>query len=416
MPRNPLLAHPLTQPGELPVSSLFVATVAMCLLAGAGYLFAVRARRNGADLEQREEVVPPGFEPLPRGAAGIVFGITRLAGLGLLVLAIVAGRFGQDDQLDNITPALVIGAGWPLLVVACLVFGHVWWWINPFDTLARGVAPLGAGDGTSVPAEAPSTWAAVPVAGLWVAYLTVWPNSLSPRTIANALLVYTVVTLAGCLAVGRRTWLGSAELFTVFFGWVARARRGGRGWTPSRGASVVLGVLAGGMVYGLVRDSRLLVSFSYGSLLELSLVLATFSAAAALLAVRAEQRQRIRSGVAAVALALIPATAAIAIALGLARNRFTTSLQLLPAQAFDPLGVRPDSFVAPIVDPQPLGHEGLLALQVIVLLLGHIAGMALAARATARGTTLPAPMLTILPTLSVLAVLVGAGVAAVTAT
>lgn len=410
-----VLAHPLTERGQLPESTLFVATAAICVLAAAAYAFARRARQAGTGVDT---TVPQAAadEPPATGASRILFLLTRLGGLFLLGLAIAVGRFGPDDQLANLTPALVVGAGWPLLVAACALFGRVWWWIDPFDSLARIVAPIGAGDGTQDPAQGRvPVWAATPAAALVVAYLTVWPNSLSPRTISNVLLVYTIVMLAGCLALGRRVWLPRVEILHVFLGWVARARRPRTAIEPGTGATVVLGVLAGGLLYGLVRDSPLLTTFAYGSLLELGTVVAVFAAVVAAFAHHAERRQQRRTGSRVVALAMVPATAALAVALGLARNRFTTSLQLLPALVRDPLGVRPDEAVPYAIDPRPLGHEGLLALQIAVLLLGHVLGMALAARA-ARGPAAVSPMRAVLPTLSVLGLLLAVAVAAVAAT
>ncbi len=416
MPRMPVLAHPLTQPDELPEYTFLIATVAMCLVAGAGHLLAARARR-------RSHVQPPGTvkdtdpaaDAVPQGRARIAFVLMRFIGLALLVLAIVAGRFGSDEQLENITPALIIGAGWPLLVLASAVFGRIWWWIDPFDTLARGVAPLGAGDGPADNGDGRTViWAAAPAA-LWVAYLTVWPNSLAPGSVSNAALTYTVVTLAGCLAIGRRQWLARGEIFGIFLGWIARLRREWAHWTPAGGSAAVLGVLAGGLLYGLVRDSLLVSVFSYGSPLKLFTVVAAFAGVSALLAARAEHRQQIRTGVRAVALAMVPATAALAFALGLARNRFTTSLQLLPQLASDPLGTQPD-LLGPAINSQPLGHEGLLALQVGLLLVGHLVGVAAVARRVATAETSTTPILTIIPAVTMLAILLGVSVAAVAAT
>ncbi len=415
MPRLLVLAHPLTGRGQLPVSAVSAATAALCLLAAAAYIFARRARRRQTPANATS--ADAAFDDsVPGGPRRALFWLTRLAGLLLLGLVIVVGRVGPDDQLENLTPALVVGAGWPLLVVACALFGRVWWWIDPFDSLARVIAPIGAGDGTVDPAQGRiPIWAATPAAALVVAYLTVWPNSLSPRTISNVLLVYTVVTLAGCLALGRRVWLPRAEILHVFLGWVARARRPRTAIEPGAGATVVLGVLAGGLLYGLVRDSPLLTTFAYGSLLELGTVVAVFAAVVAGLATRAEALQQRRPGSRVVALAMIPATAALAVALGLARNRFTTSLQLLPALARDPFGVRPNEAVPYAIDPRPLGHEGLLALQIAVLLLGHVVGMALAARA-AESPAAVSPMRAVLPTLSVLGLTLAVAVAAVVST
>ena len=407
VPRMPLspgpivLAHPLTQRHELPVSPLVVASVAALVLVAAAYVTWRRApaREQPVAREHRE----PG---------GVWLVIGRAVGLGVLVLSIVAGLFGHESSVRNITPALVIGAGWPLLVLASAVFGRLWPWIDPFDTLARALSPLGAGDGEAGD-NPPVSWAVVPAAAL-VAYLTMWPNNLVPRSVSLALLAYTVVTLAGCLAVGRRRWLVRAEIFGLFSNWIAAARHPTR-WTAAPGAHLVVAVLAGGFTYGLLRDSELLLALGFGprATLYSGLALAASVAVTAGLAETSFRRESQRGTGPSVSLALTIASAGIALALALARNRFTTSVQLLPYLARDPLGTATDPLAAgPPLNGRPLGIAGLLVLQVVILVVAHglAAGAASwrAPRATHGGATPPA--------LLVLSALVFVGTAAVTAT
>ena len=400
-----VLAHPLTQPWELPVSPIFVVAIAVCLLAGATALALRPAPRT------------PALEPAsstPR--EGMPFWLGRAAGLALLVFALVVGRFGHPAGLSNMAPALVVGAGWPVLVLGSALFGDVWRWLNPFDTIGRALAPLGAGDGTDT--EPNLAWA-TPAAGLWVAYLTMWPNHLSPRTVAGALIVYTVATAAAMLALGRRTWLSGGEVFTVFFGLVARVRRGGTAAVIPPGAHLVLGVLCGGFVYGLLRDSQLLLSIGYGpratanSALALAVtVIATAGGAA--VAVRRADRHGARS---AVTVALVVAAAALAAALALARNRLTTSLQLLPVMASDPMG-RGDNLFGTIdwvLQGRPLGVAGLLVTQLGVLTLGCGLAGVLAAR-TVRRIGPDRPRVAVAPAFQLLAFLLAVSAAGVSAT
>jgi hypothetical protein len=80
---------------------------------------------------------------------------------------------------------------------------------------------------------------------------------------------------------------------------------------------------------------------------------------------------------------MVPAVAAVGLAMALARNRLFTSLQLLPGLLVDPLG----SGAGPLghgssLDPDPLGKVALVAVQVGILLAGHLLGALVLARRT----------------------------------
>jgi hypothetical protein len=300
--------------------------------------------------------------------------------VGLLLLAVAAGRLGSPLQLRNLAPALVIGVAWPLLVLGSALFGPVWRWVDPWDAMARPAGREGSGDPTEAsPGEAGDVWPAVVPALTWVWYLNVWPGSLDPRAVGAVLAVYSILTVAGCLAVGRKRWLSRAEVFGIFFSWTARLRRGRLlDWTPPRGAEAVLGVLAGGLLFGALRRTSLWGALNVAPLAVLyataGLVGSCAVVAALLSGLGRSSRPPRASG--AVWAAAVPAVASLAVAMALARNRLFTSLQLLPALASDPFGLGWDLFGTAdwAVNPDPLGHVGLPILQVLVLVAGHLAG------------------------------------------
>ena len=380
-----VLAHPLTQRAELPLSALELSLLAVYVVVVVAAVDAWRARsasvtapRTGPAAEETTHVE----DGLPAAAGGPGFWIVRAVALAVFVFTIVAALVGDTSQVRNIAPALTIGAGWPLLTLAALVVGAVWRWLNPFDTLARPVAGLGAGEGSArdgAGTGAPVWWAVAPAA-LWMAYLTVWPSALDPRTLGRAMVLYALLTLAGCLAVGRRTWLGRGEFFTVFFGLLSSARTMRRRWSPPAGSATVLGVVSGGALFGLFRDSDLGAFIAYGptSPLYSRLALLLFLALAA---AGAEMAAR-RAAPGAVTVALAPLAAALVVALALARNRLTTSLQLIPIAASNPLGGDLDLFGTRYngLNPVPLGEVGLVWLQTAVLIVGAAAGLVLARR------------------------------------
>ncbi|MGH9169166.1 MAG: hypothetical protein ACRD02_15195, partial [Acidimicrobiia bacterium] len=150
---------------------------------------------------------------------------TRTLAVGIAGLAVVAGRVGSEDQLRNIAPALVVGAGWPLLVLGSVVFGPVWRWLDPWDGAGRVLGQREAAHQPS-PRSPEHVWPALAPALLWSWYLGAYADALSPRAVGGALGLYSIVTVAGCLAFGRVAWLSRAEVFGLLFGWAARLRRG----------------------------------------------------------------------------------------------------------------------------------------------------------------------------------------------
>jgi hypothetical protein len=408
------LAHPLTEPSGLPISPIVAAVLAVTPVAAV----AIWWPRSDEPVQPRAEhirdpdlTVPPMESWTGRLSRAQI--ATRAIAVGLLLLSVVAGRAGIDDELENLAPALVVGAAWPLMILGSAIAGAVWRWLDPWDGLARAFGSQAGDRGRPPDGSDVDVRPALVPALAWVWYLSAYFDPLSPRSVAAALAIYTIATLAGCLALGRVRWLPRAEAFGLLFGWIARLpRRLLPTWRPPKGADLVLGVLAGGLVFGAVRRSAL-----WGALntvpnaqiyAAVGVVLSSLAAAGLL---RSLSRWAARLGSSgSVAAVAVPSVASLALAFALARNRFTTSLQLLPGLLGDPFGFGWDLLgrAGAGLDPEPLGDTGLVLLQVAVLVAGHLAGaVVLGRRAAPRARD---------PGLTALAVLLAAGVAAVTAT
>jgi hypothetical protein len=381
-PPGELLAHPLTQEGALRVSPLVAAAVAG-ILAGALALF---WRAPGKRLAARPGVLIDSWEG--RLTAGQV--ATRSLSVGLVVLAVAAGRLGSQRELDNLAPALAVGVAWPGLLVLSATLGPVWRWLDPWDGIARTVAA----DTGDRPARE-DVRLAVLVAVAWTWYLGAYPEALSPRAVGLALGVYTFVTVAGCLAFGRSRWLSRAEVFGILFGWLARLPRGLLpSWSPPAGASLLLGALAGGLVFGEIRRTELWGELNVvpGAVLWATAALVASAAVGALLVNSLERWASAEGAPGSVAAVAVPAVASIAVAFSLARSRLFTSIQILPSVLADPFGLGWDPFgIQPETLEAPLAPVPLAVVQLAVLLAGHVAGaVALARRGP--GTRAPAAL------------------------
>ena len=313
--------------------------------------------------------------------------VSRSLAVTVALLTIAAGRLGATNELDNLAPALAVGAAWPLLILASVAWPPAWRWLDPWDGCARALA---APEG-----EAGDVRPAIVSALGWVWYLCAYPHSLHPRAVATALALYSIVTVAGCLAVGRGAWLGRAEIFGLLLSWAARVRHGRLiSWQPPRGAEVALGVLAGGLLFGALKQTAVWGSLAVSPEATLYGFVGVMSCAAlgglGLWALgRWEAHLGTGGGVAA---ASVVSVCSIALALAMARNRLFTSVQLLPALAGDPFGFGWDVLgeAGVGINPAPLGVTGRIVAQASVLLVGHAAGGAVVAHRTAVPRRVPA--------------------------
>lgn len=314
----------------------------------------------------------------------------RVLAVALLLVTIAAARFGADDQLENLAPALVVGTAWPLLVLACVATGPVWRWVDPWDGLAR----VGDRSPDDEPADG-SVWPAVLPALGWVWFLSATPDPLDPRAVGVVLTVYSVLTLAGCVALGRERWLSTAEPLGILLSWLALLPRGRLArWQPPHGAEALLAVVVGGVAFGAIRRSQrwsgvdaATGAWAYAAGAVLCSCLLVW-----LLLLVARALGRRVGGEAGVARAVVPVVAAVVLAVALGRNRLTNSLQLLPGLLGDPFG-RGWDLLGPALDgleAEPLGVNGLLAAQVGVLVAGHLAGALVVGWRSGRQARMPA--------------------------
>ena len=340
--------------------------------------------------EPREGRLADDLRPLDSWPGRLTWGqrVTRAVSVFLVALAVSAGRLGAEDGLSNIAPALVVGVAWPALLFVSAAGGPIWRWLDPWDGLARA---LGA-DGDD-PARGDVRAAVVPaLAVAW--YLAVYVESAEPRAVGLALGVYSVLMVAGAVVVGRSAWLSRVEVFGLLFGWLARLPRGMlRSWDPPRGAELVLGALAGGLAFGLVRTSEVWGSLNVveGATLYATLAMLGSAAVVALALWLLERWAARGGGRGSVTAAALPAVAAVALVVALARSRLFTSLQLLPALASDPFGAGWDLFGTrdlPIL--RPLDPLPLAGVQLAVLILGAVAGAIVLGRRVPRTGRRPA--------------------------
>ena len=166
------------------------------------------------------------------GATPRAWRVGRLAlqaiGLAALGFVVVVGLFGP--QIGSLSAAVLVTfvglrAGLPM--VAYLI-GNPWPALNPWRTIAT-LAPNGFREYPSRLASWPAV--AAVLALVWLEVVT--PLAASPRTLALAVIGYSVLTVAGAVVFGPDPWFRHADPISVLFrlyGAVAPFGRSADGW------------------------------------------------------------------------------------------------------------------------------------------------------------------------------------------
>src|SRR5262245_1740521 len=140
--------------------------------------------------------------------------------LGLLIV-VVAGFFGSNVAFYNPAEYVVWIYFWAVTVILSGLVGNLWYLLNPWAAIYDAFARF-------VPARPQLK---PPAVGVWPAVVTYFAFACleltsgmasRPQIVAIAVLVYTVITLAGMVLYGRDEWLEHCEAFTVLFGIVGR--------------------------------------------------------------------------------------------------------------------------------------------------------------------------------------------------
>jgi hypothetical protein len=338
---------------------------------------------------------------------------------GLLVVVAAAGIVGDSSPNENFAPTFVYVVFWLGLVPLVVVFGNVWRVLNPWRAAADAVAWLwertaGRWD---VPFDYPDGLGRWPGAVLLFAFAALelaYSEPADPRSLAVAVVVYSTITWLGMLAFGREAWTANGEAFSVYFGFLAQiapfAWRDGRlvvrwpftGLTrldPRPGTLAFVAVMLGSVAFDGLSRTEQWVDFRanlmrpvierspqladiLGTLLSIAglALVVLLVAAAYLLAVRAAA---VVTGYAgslrdAFLASLVPIALAYVVAhyfsLLVLQGQYTAPL------ASDPFGKDWDLFGTADVRPDLgiLTPNIVWYVQVAALVIGHVAGLALA--------------------------------------
>lgn len=371
--------------------------------AGAGVV-AISFALVGLFLTRETEPDPKRADPieagdvtgLPRGLVGTL----RLVGLILLAAVVAAGIVPWDPGPG--VSRLVWILLWAGLPIAAYTLGNVWAIMSPFRALAGLAERLrGSGPRLTYPAWL-GTWPAV---GLLAGMIVLEVIAPGPAWLGRLALVYTTFTLVGMATFGSRSWLANAEVFDRAFAWWASAGPGRltpSGWRwRAPGAELVTRRAAGasdaaflvGLLYGTTADGFLSTAVGQGLISALggpgsipAVVIVVLAGFVAFLAVFGGCVMLIRTAAGTLRstseLASVFAVTLVPIAIGyhLAHNLayVVESLPLVVDALADPLNLAAGQASAwTVVSSRP---ELLVLVQMLLVVLGHIAAVVLAHR------------------------------------
>jgi len=170
----------------------------------------------------------------------LALGALRAASVCAFAILIAAGLLGTQDPFRNLAPAFVWIAWWIGFTYLTVAAGDLWALVSPWNVLSLWAVAIAArilpGRRFGLQLGLPAGVGAWPAVLLFLAFAwieIVWEGNAVPANIAWLALGYSALAWAGMFVFGRETWLRSAEVFSVYFGLLARlapSEVSDRGW------------------------------------------------------------------------------------------------------------------------------------------------------------------------------------------
>ena len=140
----------------------------------------------------------------------------------VILVLVVTGYLGSRDPLSNPLPLMLWTLWWVGLSFAHVIFGNLWAILHPWRALCRllSVVPFFRAWLEEPLISNPHRLGYLPAIILFLAFAwleLVHPAPQDPALLANAVIVYIVITSAGMLLFGEKAWLQYGEIFSIFF-------------------------------------------------------------------------------------------------------------------------------------------------------------------------------------------------------
>jgi hypothetical protein len=173
---------------------------------------------------RRGRALPPIVSRIVLGPLRIA---TQMVSVALFVLVWISAVFGATDPFHNLAPTWIYVIFWLGLPALTVLLGNVWRGLSPWRAIADGFVwarELGGAPARPL-AEYPARFGRWPGAVALLAFVAMelaYSDPSSPRALAFAIALYSYVALFGMAAFGRDTWDASGEGFAVMYRFLAR--------------------------------------------------------------------------------------------------------------------------------------------------------------------------------------------------
>ena len=219
------LAHGIGGVRDLPVpESLFFTTAAIVLVVSFVLLGALW-RQPLLDRHQEGRRLPRALQvvllsPILRIALGLV-------SVALLGLTLATALLGSTIELLNWTPTFIYVIFWLGLPLLSVLFGDVWRVLSPWRAIADATvwAIERTGRVATPVLDSPWRYGRYPAALALFAFVALelaHPRPAYPRTLGVAVALYSYWALAGMAVFGRDAWTKGGEGFAVAFSLLSR--------------------------------------------------------------------------------------------------------------------------------------------------------------------------------------------------
>jgi hypothetical protein len=211
----PAHAHALAQRYDLPLPLEFFLIAAGAAVAVSFAILALFWREDRSKTRPRRR-------RMQGSIPGTLVVCCRAIGVGIMVLLIVAGLFGNQNTFKNITPVTVWVIWWVGFSFVCAFVGNLWVLINPWSAAFEFAEFLARpwSKQLSLRLPYPRWLGAWPGCALLLAFAwleLVAPGRDVPRNVAIAIALYSIMTWTGFVIFGRDRWLDRGEVFSMVF-------------------------------------------------------------------------------------------------------------------------------------------------------------------------------------------------------
>ena len=219
------LAHGIGGVRDLPVPESFFFVTAAIVLVASFVLLGALWRRPLLDRHQEGRRLPRALQVvLLSPVVRVVLGLVSAA---LLILSVATALFGSTLVLLNFTPTFVYVIFWLGLPLLSVLFGDVWRVLSPWRAIADATvwAIERTGRVAAPVLDSPWRYGRYPAAIALFAFVALelaHPRPDYPRTLGVAIALYSYWALAGMAVFGRDAWTKGGEGFAVAFSLLSR--------------------------------------------------------------------------------------------------------------------------------------------------------------------------------------------------